>query len=65
MHYRHLEMLERTAHAGRAWARDGLRDVSPLFYGAAAGSGDGFREAAERSGQPVTCWDLTDIYAER
>ncbi|MEX2534494.1 MAG: ATP-binding protein [Trueperaceae bacterium] len=64
LHYEHLEMLERAAHAGRGWAHEALSGKSVLYYLAAGGFEDGFEGQARRSGQRVICWDLEDVYRE-
>lgn len=64
VHRAHMDKLRWMAEAGREWAHEALDRVSPLLYVAAGGFEEGFREAAEASGHPVTCWSLADIYAE-
>ena len=62
LHFGHLEMLKRAAHAGRRWAHDALDPESPLLYVAAGGFTPEFEEAALRSGHQVLTWDLGDLY---
>lgn len=64
VHIAHLDMLERAASSGRAWAHAALKPDAPLFYVAAGGFTDAFREEVERSGRTATCWSLEDLYAE-
>lgn len=63
VHERHLDKLQRMADAGRRWAHEALAPGAPLLYVAAGGFADGFAEAAEASGHPVTCWTIEDLYA--
>lgn len=63
LHRAHLDMLQRAAAAGRAWAHAALEPTAPFYYLAAGGFASGFREEVEASGHPFICWSLTDIYA--
>lgn len=62
VHHGHLEMLRRAADAGRGWAHAGLDPHAPLFYVAAGGFTDAFREEVETSGHPLILWSLEDLY---
>lgn len=64
LHYRHIDMLERAAHAGQKWAHLALEETSLIYYVAAAGFEEGFAEKARASHQTVICWSLEDIYQE-
>lgn len=45
--YRHLDILERAAHAGHRWAHQALQDGSTLYYLSAAGFEEGFEAQVE------------------
>lgn len=62
VHYRHINMLERAARAGRKWAHEALDESSPLYYLAAGGFEEGFIHEVAKSGHQAFCWDLTDLY---
>jgi hypothetical protein len=64
VHRAHLDMLQRAADAGRAWAHRALEPDALILYVAAAGFTKGFMEAAEDTDQRVICWTLEDLYAE-
>jgi uncharacterized protein len=64
IHWRHLDMLSRAAAAGRAWAHEALKPGAPVFYVAAGGFSELFRQSAASSEHPVTCWSLDDLYSE-
>jgi len=63
VHHRHLEMLRRAADAGRLWAHAALQPDAPLYYVAAGGFTNAFRQAVEASGNPAILWSLADLYA--
>lgn len=62
VHWSHIEMLNRAAHAGRAWAHQALKPEASILYVAAGGFADDFKEAVEDAEQRVTCWSLEDVY---
>lgn len=64
LHYSHLQMLERAADAGHAWAHEALRPDSPLLYASAAGFNDRFRELPGAAERAVILLDLADMYRE-
>jgi hypothetical protein len=61
-HWSHMDMLERAAHAGRAWAHQALEADASILYVAAGGFADDFMEAVSGAEQRVTCWSLEDVY---
>lgn len=63
VHYAHLDMLTRAAHAGQAWAHSALEEGSPLLYAAAGGFDPSFAKYAKGSGKRVILWTLEDLYA--
>ncbi|MGH7718541.1 MAG: ATP-binding protein [Gemmatimonadaceae bacterium] len=62
LHRRHLDMLERAAHAGRTWAHEARDPAAPLFYLAAGGFTPGFHKTARASGHPIIAWSLAELY---
>jgi hypothetical protein len=62
VHARHIDMLERAADAGRAWAHRALKPDASLFYVAAGGFSSAFTDAVAASGHPTICWTLNDLY---
>lgn len=64
VHREHMEMLQRAADAGRAWAHAALTESAPLLYVAAGGFTPGFREAVKASERPAILWTLDDVYAD-
>lgn len=63
LHRDHMDTLARAADAGRAWAHAALRPESPLYYVAAGGFTDAFREEVEASGHSAICWTPEELYA--
>lgn len=60
----HVANLRRLADAGIRWARDALRADAPMLFVSTGGFTAGFRAAARGLGQPVTLWDLHDLFPE-
>lgn len=63
VHWKHLDMLDRAAKAGRKWAHEALKSEARLLYVAAGGFSDAFMTAVAASNHPITTWTLTDLYA--
>jgi AAA+ ATPase superfamily predicted ATPase len=62
VHTRHMEMIERLANSGVAWAHKARRAEAPLLYVAAGGFTDRFKEVALASRDEVYLWTLEDLY---
>ncbi len=62
VHWAHIEMLERAAHAGRAWAHNALDPEASILYVAAGGFADDFMTSLQSAIQNVICWSLEDLY---
>ncbi|MGH9163792.1 MAG: ATP-binding protein [Vicinamibacteraceae bacterium] len=62
VHTKHLNMIDRLAEAGIAWARNARKPTSPLLYVAAGGFTDRFRRAARATRDEVYLWTLDDLY---
>ena len=62
VHHAHMDMLQRLADAGHAWAHEALEPDALLYYVAAGGFSDAFLEEVELSSHPVVCWGLEDMY---
>ncbi len=65
VHLNHLAMLERAAHAGRAWAHEALAPDAVMLYVAAGGFEDGFVARASEEGRRVVAWTLEDLFDAR
>ena len=61
----HLNMLERLAAAGLAWAHEARKPGAPILFIAAGGFSSGFQEAARSSSHSVTLWALEELYSNR
>jgi uncharacterized protein len=63
VHHAHLQMLNRLAAAGVAWAHRALEPTSPILYVAAGGFTVDFKQVARACNHPVVLWELDDLYA--
>jgi hypothetical protein len=62
VHWAHIDMLERAAHAGRAWAHNALEPEASILYVTAGGFADDFIMSIQDADQNVICWSLEDLY---
>jgi hypothetical protein len=58
----HQQALQRLADSGQSWAHDALEDEGVLLFVSASGFKDSFWEVAADAAQPVTAWQLGDLF---
>ncbi len=62
VHWAHLDMLKRSAKAGRKWAHQAQEPDAPILYVAAGGFTPAFTKVIEETDRSITLWTLDDIY---
>lgn len=62
VHWQHMDMLRRGAHAGRKWAHRALEPDAVIVYVAAGGFSDEFESAVADAEQRVVMLSLEELY---